>query len=278
MSILFPILMAFLVWLISGRRIRAASITFNIVLTLVLFSQLPSPSNINKQKRPIINMMKQQKKLQNKISNYDTSAKNGLALTEYLRSIEQDIKELANTGAGSEKRFYQILLDAMTESNSIAREWERSFRLIRSDSILNFDILSDEKEFSRQINIINRYIENSIRYESLFHNMVPNLKARLSILDHDNEYAKGAIEGATKKYQTQKPIFDPLIMAHINYGTAMSNILNLLKNNTQEWSYKNEELQIHTDEVLTEFNSFINTLNENEITIDTLSLKLLKAL
>lgn len=108
--------------------------------------------------------------------------------------------------------------------------------------------------------------------------MVPNLKKRLSVLGEGNEQAKGAIKGATKKYLSQKPILEPLMQAHIEYGKNMIRILELLQKNKDEWAYEDDKLLIYSENVLNEYNKLIEALGNNEAIINTLSRKVLEGM
>jgi hypothetical protein len=104
--------------------------------------------------------------------------------------------------------------------------------------------------------------------------MVPNIKTRLSVLGKETPEMKAVEEDFERSYLHQKPLFEPLIQTHIEYGNNQIQVLNYLQNNKDEWAYENNQLFLNSDKSFNEFNKLVRAIQNNEETIGILATKL----
>lgn len=272
--LLFPSLFAWIIWRLSGRKEIAGSLTFNIFLSLILLGQIGQFANKLHHFQISKELQEQKEKFKKDISDADNPAKIDASYSKYKDSLKNGLTKLSETSTGQDKQFYRIMSDFVTESNVNIQSWRESYNAVLSSRILNYSILNSDEEFAFQKNIINLYVEKTKASNESFANMVPNLKKRLRVLGEGNKLAQGAIKGATEKHLSQKPILEPLMQSHIEYGKNMIQILELLQKNKDLWAYKNDQLLIYSDTVQNEYNKLIEKLGTNEATINTLSEKL----
>lgn len=272
--LLFPSLFAWIVWGLSGRKGKAGSVTFNIVLTLLLLGQIGQFVNKSQQNLITRELVKQEEQYKKEISSTDDPAKIDAATNKYFNSVQGELNKLAETSTGPQKQFYKIMSAYTSESQSIIQDFNDSVNAVLSPRILDYSLLNSDEEFDYQRNILRLYVEKTEIYIGLFANSVPDIKNRLSVLGEGNEYAKGAIDGVTGEYLAQKPFFEPLMHAHGEYGNNMIQILDLLQNNKDDWDYENDELLVYSQAVMDEYNELLEELGNNEAAINTLSDKM----
>jgi len=275
-SIVFPSIFAWIVWRLSGRSEKSGSLTFNIVLTLILLSQIGQLSNKLQKSQKLRELLVQKSEFKKKFSSTDDQAEIDIAYNEYKDSIIDGLDNLSEVSSGQEKQIYRILSDFTTESQITIQNWRESYAAILSPRILDYSLLISDEEFDYQKNIFRTYIKKTQIYAEFLVNMVPNIKKRLSVLGEGSTHAKDAIKGVTKQYLSQQPILEPLIQEHIEYGKKMIQLIELLQKNKDQWIYENDELFIHSDNVLNKFNELIDELSKNEATINTLSQNLVE--
>ena len=223
-----PTLFAWIVWRLAGKRERAASVTFNVVLSLMLFGQ-------------IVNLLQQ--------------------------------PEAAMEGQEQEE-ISRVMGEYGSNMQAIVEDWGAVASSLQSAGVLDYSLLTNDAEFDRQRAILRDYIEKTVAYDDSFTNTVPYIEARLSGLGEGNLAAKEAVDGFRKGYLQQKPFFDPLMQAHIDYANNQIEILNLLQRNKNEWADENGQLVVYNDELLDEFNKLATAITNNEKTIGTLAVKL----
>jgi hypothetical protein len=104
--------------------------------------------------------------------------------------------------------------------------------------------------------------------------MAPNIKARLSVLGKETPEMKAVVDDFERSYLYQKPLFEPLVQTHIEYGNNQIPVLNYLQNNKDEWVYENNQLVLNSDKSFDEFNKLGRAIQNNEETIGILAIKL----
>jgi hypothetical protein len=98
----------------------------------------------------------------------------------------------------------------------------------------------------------------------------------MAALGKDNQFARGAIKGATDQYLRQKPLLDSLMQAHIDSGMTAIQLLDFLQENKDKWVYENDQVLFSSDSALAKFNELHSALLKSDEMIKTLSLKLVK--
>jgi hypothetical protein len=268
---LLPTLFAWIVWRFTGRKKKAASITFNIVLSLILLGQIGQFGNRQQQTQTVRELQEIKAEFKKEVTNSDDPAVVSAAFDKFSDSAIEGINELSETSSGDEKEFFKIMGEFASESQLMVQGWHTANNKVQSPRILDYSLLTSDGEFDYQRSILKEYIEKTVMYNEFFENLIPNIKARLSVLGEDNSYTKGAVDAATEKYFKQKPIFEPLMQTHIEYGNNLIQILDFLQKNEDEWAYENDELLLNSDELLSEYNKMAIVLESNIETINTLS-------
>lgn len=272
---LIPSLFAWIVWRLSARKKKSGSLAFNVVLTLCLLGQIGRFGNNALQIQKIREIQMQNKNFKKEISKIEDPEEFDKAYNKYANSVTDGINNLSEICTGAEKKYYKIISEFVSESRSVVQKWNASYNSVMSPRILDYSLLNSDKEFDYQRNILRLYIEQSKIYNKFFANMVPNLKKRLkSVLEEKNEYARGTVKRITEKYLLKKPIFGPLMQAHIEYGNNMIKILDILQKNKDMWSYENDGLLFSINSMLSKYNGLIEVIGKNEATINTLTNKL----
>ncbi|MFN0199688.1 MAG: hypothetical protein ACKVT0_23280 [Planctomycetaceae bacterium] len=277
-AILLPTLFAWIVWWISGKKKTAASVTFNICLTLILLGQIGQAGRRQRVPQAMQELQEEKQQLKDQAANSDDPAAVDAALDEYSGSIKDKFNKLAETSSGKEKQFFTIMRDYVNDSQEVARKWRETYDAVLAPAILDFSQLTSDEEFARQRSVIEAYVAESKAYANVFDNTVSDLKQRLSVLGENDEAAQGALEGATEKYISQKPVFGPLMQAHIEYGQTMIQLLDLLQNHKTDWAYVNGELELYTETMIDEYNKLAESLARHESTIETQARKVIENL
>ena len=274
--LIFSLLFAWIIWRLSGRKGKGGNLTFNIVLTLALLGQIGQIGNKLQQSPRLGELQEQKEEFKKEFFNTDDPAEIDTAYNEFADSVEDELSRLSEISTGSEKQLYRIMSDFFTQSQTITQNWSESYNTVLSPRILDFSLLSSDEEFDYQRNILRIYVEKTKLYDEFFASSVPNLRKRLSILGEESEHVQAVVKGTTEKYLSQKPIFEPLMQAHVEYGENMIQLLELLQKNKDEWAYESNELLIYSESVLNDYNELIEELGNNEAMINTLSRKLIE--
>jgi hypothetical protein len=273
-TLLLPLLFAWIFWRVSGKRRLVGNATFAIVLSLTVLGQFAQFAQQARESQVIQSLKQKQEDFKQAIADKDDAAALSQAYEEYADSVASEFTRLSESSTGAERQLYTIMCEFMRDSRALAQRWQDSFDAVAAPRILDYSLLNSDDEFDYQRNVIRRYIEETTSYREYAVNMVADLEKRLSVLGEGNQQAKDVLAGASDKQASQWPIFDPLMRAHLEYGNNMIEILDLLQAHSHAWSYKNDELAIDSDDLLTKFSMVIEAMTANEEAINTLSSKL----
>ena len=276
-----PSLFARFAWSLSGKRENGGSWIFNIVLTLLLLGHVAQASQ---QSQEIAAAKGIERDYQQAVQTFkttvgDTPGTTQTAYSQFTNSVEQTFdKESQKSTTGTEKKFYKILKDFIAHESVSTNEWFAAFHAVQAANVLNYSFLTSDEKFEQQKKVIADYIAKSKQQQKHFANILPSMKKRLSVLGENHPIVTEAMRGATDKHYLQKPIFEPLIESHIDYGNGMLQILNLLQKNRGKWTCVNGQLWFYNDGLQKQYNQLLPKLIENENQINTLSPKLLETL
>ena len=271
---LIPALIALIVWWLSGRKEKGGSWTFNIVLTLVILVQIGQFGNNVQPSQVLSEYKEEQEKFKRDISNIKDPEEFDDVYKKHVASMKHSLSDLSEVSEGTEKQLYIIMNEYVGESQLVVQKWQDSLAAAQSPRILDYSLLNSDEEFDYQKNVLNIYVENTKAYGIYDANTIPDLKKRLSVLGEENATVRVAVNSATEGYLSQKPIFEPLMRAHTEYGNGMIQMLDLLQKNKDMWSYENDELMISDDRLLSQYNELVEEFGSKVETINTLSSKL----
>lgn len=273
--LLFPAMFAWIVWRLTGKKENGGSITFNVVLTLILLGQVAQTSRTNMELESI---QVEKEKFQDTFASSENPEEVTTAYNEYVDNMQNSFKDLSDQNTGAKKQFFAIMANFTSESQKIAQAWQQSYLAVSSDRLLDYSLLNNDKEFQYQKSILQDYIGQTETYGESYKNTLPRLQKDLSVLDQNDPMVKGAIEGATEKYEQQRPIFEPLMQAHLSYGKNLISVLDLLHDHQGQWSSEDGQIQFNDDDTLESFNQLVEQLIDNETSINTLAEQLVKTL
>ena len=275
--ILITTIIAFLFWLILGRKENGGTTTFNIVLTLMLLGSISEFGQITKDRqKPIDDLQKAVSEYkENTLANPDST---DLNYNELSKNVKSSIDGLIKNSVGEERKVWLALKDFFRKSDSTNIEWNTAYNSFAEPRILDFNRLDNAEEFRFQKEIIQEYINQSKHFKSFVENRVDYLKEQTSGIDKSNKAYKGFIKGLNKKDSIQKPIFIPYINAHIEYGKGIKKIIELLESELGQWNYDNETetLIFENSEAETTYDEILNDAISNEEIVNELSDKLVE--
>ncbi|MCP4155187.1 MAG: hypothetical protein GY757_46105 [bacterium] len=272
--LLFPVFVSWIAWRVSGKDEGTGSITFNIVLTLLMLGLISQVWTNIRESQNLNELRVQHDEGRKELLNAEDPEKFDSAYNKYSNSLIDSMDSLAKTSTKSEKQFYKIMSRFLREAQVSNRAWRKSYDAVMEPTSFNLSLLKSDKEFQRQKNILKRFIQKAKSNQAFLANIVPNLKKRLSVLGKGNKFAKEAVEGVKKNYLRQKTVFEPFIQTQLKYGSNMLRVLELLEENKKDWTLENDELLIDNDKLLNRINALIDSIVKNEETINDLSKKM----
>lgn len=267
-------LFAWIVWRLSGKNERRKSLTFNIVLTLALLGQLAQTAQKAQQYQQLNELGMHAQKFKETVYK-DPEAYNS-AYNKFMDSSKTQFDSLSKTGTGSEKQFFKIMGEFMSEVQVAYQDWSNSFAAIQAPEILDYALLNNDEVFENQKKIIQLYLDKTKNYQVFHKGVLPDLEERLSVFGKDNTLAKDALEGFTDKYLAQKPTVELLLQAHLDYGNGLLQMLEFLRKNQGKWVYANSELTFNTDDMINQYNELVKDVVKQESIVNTLSQNLIK--
>ncbi len=159
--LLFPAIVAWIVWRISGKDESAGSITFNIVLTLLIVSLTSQVWTNIRETQKLNDLQVQHTEGKKELLNADDPEKFDKAYNKYSNSLIDSMDSLAKTSTKSEKQFYKIMSRFLKEAQASNRAWRKSYDAVIKPTSFNLSLLKSDKEFQRQKNILKHFLPTS---------------------------------------------------------------------------------------------------------------------
>ncbi|MDP6633579.1 MAG: hypothetical protein QGG42_01605 [Phycisphaerae bacterium] len=274
--ILLPLLLAWIAWRCAGKNAAVASLMFNIVLTLCVLGQVRQFLKITKQDATLAEIERNAETLRREIASTDDPSRIEEAHEKYTDSVRRGFDELAKNNPDPQKRANKILRRDLDEAVAAAEDWLEARTAILSTTTIDHALLTDDGEYDRRRDILAIYISKTKSYRNSWIDRVPALIKELDALGDEDQFAKGAINGARAQYLKQKPFFEKLMQAHISTGRTAIRILDFLQKNKDKWVQQDDQTVFDSNRELAEFNDLQDAINKSEQTIRTLSDKLAK--
>ncbi|MBN2309253.1 MAG: hypothetical protein JXR94_09800 [Candidatus Hydrogenedentes bacterium] len=275
---LLPCFFAWVAWRLSKEKKPVASVTFNVVLTLAVLGQVGQIAWRIQESKAMDDLQASQAEMRKRIAEGDIDqAELGAMAQQHADKIESTFEELSETATGDEeKRFYGAMDAFVEETRANGHRWNTSFEAVCEPRVLDYSLLTTEAEYAAQRAILNKYVSETQRYLAYHGSMLATLQAKLDEAGAHGGRAQGAITGARRTYELQKPVFVPLMETHVKYGQTMLAILDLLEKNGGRWAVGDGELVFEDDATSTAYNGLIEDLGQCEESINSLQGKLLE--
>lgn len=276
--LLLPVLIAWPVWRMSGHSKSAASLTFNIVLAMMVLGQVNHLKDELRRRNSVRDLAQQRENFKGTTAAIENPDDLETVAAAYTDSVQAEFTRMAESSTGDEQLFYQVMSDFVRETEIASQKWTDSYHAVLDSRILDASRLTSDEEFAYQLGILHNYVEHTQAHVAYVAETIPRLRNHLSVLGEGSEIARGALIGAKQKHFAQKPILDPFMQAHINYGNNMIFLLELLRKNRDWWEYTGEELSFLDEELLYHYNATLERIIQNEAEINTLGEKLVQSM
>jgi hypothetical protein len=273
---LIPLIIAFVVWLVRGKKNLAGTNTFNIVLVFMCFGMLTENGTISKKKTDSIN------EISKSVSEYKSKIKNDedviSAYQEHSTIVNDNLSKLIKNSTGNEQEIYRGLQKYTSINNSVMINWQKSYDSVLEPRILDYSILNNQTEFEYQIDVLKYYKKQSELYKNHFFKRKSLIADHFKNVPEENHLLIGIMKGINNKDSIQKPIFRPFIDSHITYSSNLIEMIEFLLEKKNEWQYKNDELIFNNLNLEEKFLSRINEIAEDENQINDLTEKLIEVM
>ena len=273
---LIPLFVAFIVWLIRGKKNFAGTYTFNIVLVFMTFGMITEIGEISKEKSEGVKTISNSvSELKNKINNEEDAVS---AFKEHSANVDDGLSKMIRNSTGNEQEVY-IKLREFTQINSdVMINWQNSYDSVLNPRIIDYGVLKNPNEYEYQIKVLENYKSQSKAYQNHFENRTDLISDLFKNIPKENQTLKGVMIGIKKQDSVQKPIFKPLIKSHLSYSDNLIELINLLEENKTKWTYDNDELLFDTTELENKYLEIIDKVAEDEENINVLSDKLINVM
>ena len=272
--LLLPLLFALLFWFVKGRKKQGGTITYNVVICLMLFGQCSEFSrNIQTKENSSEDILTARDEFKsNTRGNPDSITTN---YNKYSETVDKSMEELIASSAGDERQVYLIIQEYLSKMNTVYSNWSKANDKVLAPDVFDFELINTTEECDRQIKIIDDYILESSNYHDFFLNRTPYLTEELKVVGLNSKRAKRFMKSLREKDSLQMPVFKPYIKAHIEFGKGLNKILKLAKQNIGKWKIEDGYLLFEAAEVQSKYDEYLNNVVEHEETVNTFYDKLL---
>ncbi|WOD44244.1 stage II sporulation protein M [Hwangdonia lutea] len=270
---LIPLIIAFIVWLIRGKKKFAGTYTFNIVLVFMTFGMITEIGEISKEKSEGVEAISNSvSELKGKINNEEDVV---TAFKEHSTNVDDGLSKLIRNSTGNEQEVYINLRKFTRINNAVMIDWQSSYDSVMSPRILDYGVLKNSNEYDYQIGVLENYKSQSIKYKKHFENRISIIADLFKNIPKENQTLKGVMKGITKQDSIQMPIFKPFIKSHLSYSENLIELVDFLEKNKMQWIYENDELIFDNTELENKYLEIIDNVAKDEENINILSDKLI---
>lgn len=275
-TLAFCVGVAYVVWRISGKRERPASIALSVTAGFLIVSPIAAylipqliPSRLDRE------MAEAKERLQIQRESGDP-VKIHSAQTEYAETVTRKLDDIATKSSGTKAEVYTIVGDATREVAAHSQAWRATVVAAMKPEIMDLDFLAVERNYEAQIAILTTYTETTGTYKRTMAGAFDALRDRLRPVGLDNEEVKGVLKGYKEGWDRKSPVFLPLLDAHSAYGESMLNLLKFLRDVDADWALEDGEPRFETDAQVDKFTDLIAEVVRCEETMNQLDQKLVE--
>lgn len=266
MPLFIPLLLALLVWRLSGRRQAAGSATllaFSGLMILSAFAQFSQTLVRGSAENELLNA---RETFRNNLAEGPPEDA-GSAYNQFADTVGNSFDTLARNSRGDAARVYSVMADFSRESAAQASRWRELADAAMAPEILDLDLLVRSKDYQGQLDTLTAYIEATRSYKETVLGMYGELTERLRPIGLESEEVKGVLKGYRERFAEQRPVLIPLMDAHVTYGESLSEAIKFLRRIDTHWDREDGVTLLDTDDHVNEYNRLIDAVvqSENEL-------------
>ena len=273
---LVTLFIAFMVYLIKGKKPYAGTYTFNAVLIFMCLGIMTEIGNISRERSQSVEA------ITNSISEYKeklTNEEDGIsAYREHSANVDNGLSKIIANSTGNDQKVYKNLQKFTYINNDVMIKWQKAFDSVSATRILDYSVLNNQAEFKYQIDVLEHYRKQSQLYRDHFSKRKSIIVSLNDNIPQSNLTLKGVIKGINNKDSIQKPIFKPFIQSHINYSENLIAMVNFLQTNNEKWSYDDDEIIFDNTELENRYSEIIDLIIEDENQINELTDRLVEVI
>ncbi|MHC4742686.1 MAG: hypothetical protein ACYS8Z_12280 [Planctomycetota bacterium] len=236
--ILWPLLISWLAWALSGGRDRAGTIAFNIALALTVLAQVNLEiERSNKKKDAVTDVRNELANLKQEMRNVSEDPNRALdAASRFIDKTTGTLDDLAKNSTGDEKRFYTIMAEYIKDGVAKQQAWHQAIDALGNAQILEFSRVRSRPQIARQKQVVEQFIEQTNIHREYISGGVERLAERLRPLGPDSQWTRGAIDGVREQRTRQLSVWEPLLDCYIKYAESLKGVLNILDEEHGKWN------------------------------------------
>ena len=266
------LLPSWLVWLVSGRRLGAARVTFNALLILIVLGHFGKIGR-KARERAAMDKLADRMEFYRKEAAHSGAQPNPEAYSNLVQETRSTFAELAEASSGGDKRGWEVMGEFIKEVAQKSDEWQTSYANLISERMLDLVLLREESEMSRQKAAYEHHLKLTARAREDFLGMTAALKERMEEVGAGKAMMTSIIRGMTDSQARQQAMYEKLTQAHTDYCNNAITVLTLLKAESGKWEVQ-EGKAIMDGKLREDVLSHLEQLDKTSVLIQELSDKL----
>lgn len=243
-----PAMFSYLVWALRGRKEKAGTSTYAIVLFLAVSGQILNALEQMSQDRAVEDMQADVRNLGQELDFANEEELEQFSDKRY-ETVHEHLDKISATSKGAEKKFLEVLKQHSVNEQAQVQKWESAVDLVHDPKILDAAYLMAPEDFSHQRQVLVDYRDETADYKAYYNNQAEILTQSMRSAGLSQSMIKGAIAGLDHNMSAVGPAFRRHMDAHAEYSQIMIEWVDLLEANQAGWRVTNDELNI-TDPVL----------------------------
>ncbi len=258
---LLIVLIGWIVSSIATKHRLAGSTTINILLAIFVLSQLSSLLNAPKpEEHSSANAMQDLK------SDYIQSLKDSpdsseVYFDQYVDDVSTAIDEQIQSASGDDLEFYKILQVYLQKTQQINKNWWTHYNPISDSSFMDYAAMQDTAICNEKIALLVNFIDATKRHQYFMKNRTKMLAKQFKLTDLPPELYMPSLTVMKETQERQAPIYKIYSDAHIKSVQAKKAIVELVKNEHDNWSLYSGYIDFYDEQATDRFNQLTDTSN-----------------
>lgn len=228
------LLPSWLVWLVSGRRLGAARVTFNVLLIMIVLGDFGEIAR-KARERTALDKLADRMESFRKEAAHSGAQPNPEGYSNLVQATQSTFAELADVSSGGDKRGWEIMGEFIKEIAQKSEEWQTSYINLVSEPMMDPVSLREESEMNRQKAAFEHHLKLTARAREDFLRMTVVMKERLEEAGAGKAMMTSIIRGIADSQSRQQAVFEKLTQAHTDYCNNAITALTLLKTESGKW-------------------------------------------
>lgn len=240
--IIVPLVISYLLWILTGESRRVSVIAFNLVLFLTAGWVTTQQLSVTKNLGPILTYSKTQLSLRKELLDAAGDTNALASVMSQIHSAKMDLLDsLAASSSGPVQDFYATIRQIIDDHEISHTEFESFRDQVFQESFVDYRILKNQADYQSR----SQSVQAMVKSASILAQISERTQSAITSLQSSSQklgpvetrLIEEELKGTFSSLERMRPFY----LSCVNFGNAVQALLNWLYSNPQAWEYTESE-------------------------------------